>query len=224
MVIQCDDCLRTFNNENAFKCHRTRQSKLSVQNKCGYKRRLKESIAQRDIAKVKLLELDSAKLLEVAYNYDKNNELEVQNNELEVQLKLKNEEIEQLKSNSFQSCKLPQSIIARRSMTEPERRLVLEKQENKCSGINCKLTSMSGHPYDIDHKIPIQFGGTDEHNNLQALCTECHRNKTDFERTLKTILENGGSQSVVFPDSWPHIIPNALYSKHITSPIVIYTS
>ena len=57
-----------------------------------------------------------------------------------------------------------------------------------------------------------------------ALCTECHRNKTDFERTLKTVLENGGSQSVVFPDSWPHIIPNALYSKHITSPIVIYIS
>jgi hypothetical protein len=109
-------------------------------------------------------------------------------------------------------------------MTGPERRLVLEKQENKCSGVDCKLTSMSGHPYDIDHKIPIQFGGSDESNNLQALCTECHRNKTDFERTLKTILENGGSQSVVFPDSWPHIIPNALYSKHITSPIVIYTS
>lgn len=41
------------------------------------------------------------------------------------------------------------------------------------------------HAYDIDdHKVPIQFGGNNDECNLQALCTECHRNKTDFERTL----------------------------------------
>lgn len=143
---------------------------------------------------------------------------------MEVQLKLKSEENEELKSNEFQGCKLPASIIARRSMTEPERRLILEKQGNKCAGVNCKLSSLSGYAYDIDHKVPIQFGGNNDECNLQALCTECHRNKTDFERTLKTILEKGGNETVVLPDAWPHFISHALYSKHITSPIVIYAS
>ena len=145
-------------------------------------------------------------------------------NELEVQLKLKSEENEELKCKEFQGCKLPASIIARRSMTEPERRLILEKQGNKCAGVNCKLSSLSGYAYDIDHKVPIQFGGNNDECNLQALCTECHRNKTDFERTLKTILEKGGNETVVLPDAWPHLISHALYSKHITSPIVIYAS
>ena len=143
---------------------------------------------------------------------------------MEVQLKLKSEENEELKSKEFQGCKLPASIIARRSMTEPERRLILEKQGNKCAGVNCKLSSLSGYAYDIDHKVPIQFGGNNDECNLQALCTECHRKKTDFERTLKAILEKGGNETVVLPDSWPHFISHALYSKHITSPIVIYAS
>ena len=87
---------------------------------------------------------------------------------MEVRLKLKSEENEELKSNEFQGCKLPASIIARRSMTEPERRLILEKQGNKCAGVNCKLSSLSGYAYDIDHKVPIQVGGNNDECNLQA--------------------------------------------------------
>ena len=90
--------------------------------------------------------------------------------------------------------------------------------------MNCKLSSLSGHAYDIDHRVPIQFGGNNDESNLQALCTECHRNKTDFERNLKAIFEKGGNETAVLPDSWPRVIANALYSKHITSPIVIYTN
>ena len=63
-TIQCDDCLRTFNNENAFKCHRTRQSKLSAQKRCGYKRRLRESIAQRDIAQRQVADMDPIEIVE----------------------------------------------------------------------------------------------------------------------------------------------------------------
>ena len=63
-TIQCDDCLRTFNNENALKCHRTRQSKLSAQKRCGYKRRLRESIAQRDIAQHQVADMDPIEIVE----------------------------------------------------------------------------------------------------------------------------------------------------------------
>jgi 5-methylcytosine-specific restriction endonuclease McrA len=36
--------------------------------------------------------------------------------------------------------------------------------------------------YDIDHVIPLSCGGTDDTDNLQALCPGCHRRKTDQER------------------------------------------
>ena len=84
---------------------------------------------------------------------------------------------------------------------------------------NC---SLSGHAYDIDHKIPLEFGGPDSLDNKEALCMECHRNKTDFERTLRSSLQAGGSQSVVFPDAWPHVIPNAIYSTHVDTPILVH--
>lgn len=31
---------------------------------------------------------------------------------------------------------------------------------------------------DVDHKIPKAKGGTDDDSNLQALCGQCHRDKT----------------------------------------------
>ena len=212
-MVTCLQCGRTWADDkkgrNNLAKHKSRNTALDGTMLC--KKREEKKRANQQIAELNTKDISTM--------FDMVNK----NEELKVQLKLKIEENEKLKSNSFQPCKISQSIFARRSMTEPDRRLILEKQGNQCAGIDCKLSSMSGHPYDIDHKVPIQFGGTDESNNLQALCTECHRKKTDFERTLKTVLENGGSQTVVFPDSWPHFITNGIYSKQITHPIVIYT-
>jgi len=33
----------------------------------------------------------------------------------------------------------------------------------------------------VDHKIPRRAGGTDDENNLQALCVSCHSKKTAME-------------------------------------------
>ena len=38
--------------------------------------------------------------------------------------------------------------------------------------------------YDIDHIIPLARGGTEDDDNLQALCPGCHRKKTDQERLI----------------------------------------
>ena len=35
---------------------------------------------------------------------------------------------------------------------------------------------------ECDHIVPKAFGGTDDWENLQALCCECHRHKTARER------------------------------------------
>ena len=34
------------------------------------------------------------------------------------------------------------------------------------------------HTFQVDHKIDLQFGGTNEVNNLAALCNNCHAEKT----------------------------------------------
>jgi 5-methylcytosine-specific restriction endonuclease McrA len=33
----------------------------------------------------------------------------------------------------------------------------------------------------VDHKIPKAQGGTDDENNLQAICVTCHKCKTERE-------------------------------------------
>ena len=179
MNLKCPDCKKEFPSRHSLDCHVSRESKKLPDERCGRKEDQRQAKIQKQNdfkeTKNKIMN-DLSKCTTV---------VELENfagslkkiNELEVQLKLKSEENEELKCKEFQGCKLPASIIARRSMTEPERRLILEKQGNKCAGVNCKLSSLSGYAYDIDHKVPIQFGGNNDECNLQALCTECHRNK-----------------------------------------------
>ena len=41
---------------------------------------------------------------------------------------------------------------------------------------------MCGQPAaEVDHITPLTLGGTDDDANLQALCTPCHRTKTQAE-------------------------------------------
>ena len=52
---------------------------------------------------------------------------------------------------------------------------------------NCKLcSSLLESTYEIDHIIPKCKGGTNEENNLQALCPNCHRKKTRKDVAKKT--------------------------------------
>lgn len=36
---------------------------------------------------------------------------------------------------------------------------------------------------DVDHRQPLALGGEDTDSNVQALCRECHRGKTEREFT-----------------------------------------
>lgn len=38
---------------------------------------------------------------------------------------------------------------------------------------------------ELDHILPIQFGGDNSPENLQLLCHDCHRVKTQYERKIK---------------------------------------
>lgn len=54
-------------------------------------------------------------------------------------------------------------------------------QENKCNDCKCTLSKF----FQIDHKIALQYGGTNDINNLQALCCECHSKKSISENKLR---------------------------------------
>ena len=53
----------------------------------------------------------------------------------------------------------------------------------------CTQKIDAGKAWDIDHILPLALGGTNELNNLQILCSPCHRSKTshsDVPRITKT--------------------------------------
>jgi len=54
---------------------------------------------------------------------------------------------------------------------------IIEKQKNSCN--ICKETLID---YEIDHIRPLSNGGSNNNKNLQALCIECHKNKTMNEK------------------------------------------
>lgn len=62
----------------------------------------------------------------------------------------------------------------KRSVSEPKKKFVASRQQWKCK--DCK--NLLDATYEIDHVIELQYGGSNEVDNLVALCRNCHGNKT----------------------------------------------
>jgi hypothetical protein len=77
----------------------------------------------------------------------------------------------------------PQPIISyvnkptRRKIKPLTRCNIAQMQNNKCNSCSNELTEY----FQIDHIIALQYGGTDDEQNLQALCCECHAKKSIIE-------------------------------------------
>jgi hypothetical protein len=71
----------------------------------------------------------------------------------------------------------PISQKTKRAVTESMKKIVASRQEWKCKSCNHILD----HTYQIDHIKRLQFGGTNDLTNLQALCPNCHSSKTVTE-------------------------------------------
>ena len=84
----------------------------------------------------------------------------------------------------------------RRKLSKETRQEVATRQEDKCNKCQTNLTKY----YQIDHKTGLQFGGSDEFDNLQALCCECHAEKSilenqhrkEIQEAIQTILIKHG--------------------------------
>jgi len=71
---------------------------------------------------------------------------------------------------------------------------VLEKQNNRCADCPRELTPKITH---FDHILPRWDGGDDDLENIQALCANCHSNKTHTEnkkKFLKKKVKNNGEK------------------------------
>ena len=63
---------------------------------------------------------------------------------------------------------------SKRCVSETKKKYVASKQGWKCNSCGEQLN----HTFQVDHRIDLQFGGTNNVENLAALCNNCHAEKT----------------------------------------------
>jgi len=81
-------------------------------------------------------------------------------------------------STQSQPIEIEKTKKLKRNVTESMKKMVASEQQWQCAV--CK--KVLDYTYEIDHVIPLFKGGTNEMNNLQALCRSCHGKKTITER------------------------------------------
>ena len=67
--------------------------------------------------------------------------------------------------------------VKRVMFTKEQRNQILDSQNGKCNKCDEKITR-----FHIDHMIPLASNGTNDIDNLQALCLNCHMEKTRNEQ------------------------------------------
>ena len=65
----------------------------------------------------------------------------------------------------------------KRSVSETKKKYVAAQQGWTCGDCKRQLPAW----FEVDHRIRLDRGGTNEVNNLVALCRDCHGKKTSFE-------------------------------------------
>jgi len=65
----------------------------------------------------------------------------------------------------------------KRSVSETKKKFVASRQNWKCGDCNSQLNAW----FEVDHKIRLEYGGSNHIDNLVALCRECHGKKTTIE-------------------------------------------
>lgn len=69
---------------------------------------------------------------------------------------------------------------SKRSVSETKKKFVASQQNWICGDCEEQLTAW----FEVDHKLRLERGGTNELNNLVALCRNCHGKKTALENML----------------------------------------
>ena len=88
-------------------------------------------------------------------------------------MKLKKQKSSTTSSKPKQKIRLPR--IKRVKLAKAQQTLILKSQHYKCA--LCKEDISKITP-EFDHRIPLALGGSEGLTNIQALCPNCHREKT----------------------------------------------
>ncbi len=65
----------------------------------------------------------------------------------------------------------------KRSVSETKKKFVASRQNWKCGDCGEQLSAW----FEVDHKVRLEYGGSNHVDNLVALCRECHGRKTTME-------------------------------------------
>ena len=65
----------------------------------------------------------------------------------------------------------------KRSVSETKKKFVAAQQNWKCASCSNQLPAW----FEVDHKIRLEYGGSNHVDNLVALCRDCHGRKTAME-------------------------------------------
>ena len=65
----------------------------------------------------------------------------------------------------------------KRSVSETKKKFVASRQDWKCGDCQTQLPAW----FEVDHKVRLEYGGSNHVDNLVALCRECHGKKTTME-------------------------------------------
>lgn len=65
----------------------------------------------------------------------------------------------------------------KRSVSETKKKFVASRQNWKCGECQKQLNAW----FEVDHKVRLEYGGSNHIDNLVALCRECHGQKTTIE-------------------------------------------
>jgi len=68
-------------------------------------------------------------------------------------------------------------VKTKRSVSETKKKFVAARQGWKCGDCQEQLNAW----FEVDHKIRLEYGGSNHVDNLVALCRDCHGKKTTIE-------------------------------------------
>jgi 5-methylcytosine-specific restriction endonuclease McrA len=66
----------------------------------------------------------------------------------------------------------------KRSVGETKKKYIAAQQNWKCGKCGCMLPAW----FEVDHKLRLEYGGSNHISNLEALCRNCHGEKTALEK------------------------------------------
>lgn len=100
------------------------------------------------------------------------------------------------------------SRVKREVITPSIRTDMFVSQNEVCAYCRKAITQSPVADFDVDHIVPVKFGGVTCRSNLHLLCVLCHRQKSAFERRVGASIYNTTESICVMTEpEFPAVTP-----------------